>query len=226
MPVQIDFISIPSYINISTSGLYSYCMRKERESNNPSWTTIERPGYSGKRKDELIQHWNSEYGENNWRLTWELANGEVMDYENVFWKIYVPGYVRHFGEHPDEVELLTQNYSYAYDKDLITRKEAFDPYALYNKPEKPNQFHNVSLNIAIEWYLGIPFQGRDPVKVREGKPGTDVSTWPEGWKWSPGRVNTVRLELIPQPHIEGWWKPDTIEDIYQSSKALQIKTNL
>lgn len=75
-------------------------MGKERESTPDNWTTIERPGYSGKKKDEQIQRWNSEYSEGNWRLVWQLANGEIMDYENIFWKVYVPGYVKHFLEHP------------------------------------------------------------------------------------------------------------------------------
>lgn len=187
------------------------------------WEVVERPGFQGKQKDAQIARWDTEYGEGNWRIVWELANGETMDYDNVFWKVYVPGYVKHFLFNPDEALHLTVNFSYAYDKDLITREEAFDPHALYNKPGRPNQFHNVALNIALEWYLGLPFSGGKPIKVREGEPSTLVEEWPEGWKWSPGRIPAVRQDLIPDNDIEGWWKKGTIEDLYQTAKVIQVK---
>lgn len=189
-----------------------------------NWSTIEHPGYFGKKKDEQITKWNETYGEGNWRIAWELANGEVLDYEGIIYKIYVPGYVRHFLLNPADAEFLTQNYSYSYDKDLISREEAFDIYALYNKPGRANQFHNVALNIALEWYLGMPFKGEQPIQVREGKPGTSPEEQPEGYLWSPGRILTIRPELIPDQLLETvWWHEGTIEDLYQKSKVLQVK---
>lgn len=191
-----------------------------------NWQTIEHPGYSGKKKDEQIARWNSEYGEGSWRLAWELANGEVLDYEGVIWKVYVPGYVKHFLLNPQEAEFLTQNYSYAYDKDMVSKEEAFDLYALYNKPGRPNQFHNVALNIALEWYLGMPFRGEKPIQVREGKPGIPIEEQPVGYLWSPGRIATVRPDLIPDYPLETvWWHPGTIEDLYQRAKVLQVKAS-
>jgi hypothetical protein len=152
----------------------------ERERPQLSWITAERPGYQGKRKDEDIARWNREYGEENWRIAWELSNGETLDYERVFYTMYVPGYVRHFLEHPEEAVYLTETYSYTYDKDIISRQQAFDPHALYNKPGRPNQFHNVALNIALEAFIGQTFRGSRPLQVREGKPGSPESEWPEG----------------------------------------------
>lgn len=194
----------------------------EHERGFELFVTVEHPGYAGKRKDDQIALWNQEYGEGNWRLVWELADGEVLDYEGVFWKVYVPGYVRYFLDHPDEALFLTANFSYAYDKEQIDRDAAFDPYALYDKPGHPNQFHNVALNIALEYFLGLPFKGTRPIQVREGKPGTPNHLQPEGYLWSPGRIATVRPELIPEG-IEGWWNKGTIEDLYQSAKVLQVR---
>lgn len=170
--------------------------------------------------------WNMEYGEGNWRLTWELVGGEILDYEGIIWKIYVPGYVRHFLLNPKEAEFLTRNFSYAYDKEMITREEAFDIYALYNKTGRPNQFHNVALNIALEWYLGLPFMGDRPIQAREGKPGTSPENQPEGYLWSPGRIMTVRPELIPDYPLKGWWNSGSIEDLYQKAKVLQVNIDM
>ena len=84
---------------------------------------------------------------------------------------------------------------------MVSKEEAFSPYAKYDKPGTVNQFHNVALNIALEERLGRPFTGSRPIQVREGKPGTDPATWPEGWRWSPGRIAAAHPELIPEEVI-------------------------
>ncbi len=186
------------------------------------WITIERPGYLGSRKDDEIARWNSEYGHGNWRLVWGLENGETFDFDDMFWKIYVPGYVGYFLSHKDEATDVTTNFAYGFDKDLCSRQEAFDPHALNDVPGKPNQFHHVSFNIALEWYLGLPFRGTNPVQVREGKPGTPEEEQPAGWRFSPGRIPLIRQDLWPSQPKVGWWQPGSIEGLYQSAKVLQI----
>lgn len=204
-------------------------MSHERESAKEDvteWETEVHPGYSGKKRSGLIAAWNKEFGEGNWRLAWELKNGKILSYEDIFWEVYVPGYVAYFEEHQDDAKFLT-NFSFTYDKDMINREQAFDPYALYNKGDRPNQFHNVALNIALEWNLGMPFKGDRPIQVREGKPGTPIEDQPEGYRWSPGRIPTLIPDLIPNVHLENqWWKDGAIEDLYQKSKVLQIRRGL
>jgi hypothetical protein len=196
-------------------------MSKEIEQDK-SWITVGRPGYLGKNKDAQLAAWDQEFGPGNWRLTWEMANGEVMDYDAVFLQ-YVESYAQYFFDHPDEAHFLTDNFSYAYDKELITKEEAFDPHFLFEKPGHPNQFHNVALNLALEIELGLPFKGIQPIQVREGKPGTDPGSWPAGWRWSPGQIPAVHPEYIPEQTQPGWWQPGSIEHLYQATKVLQIK---
>lgn len=189
------------------------------------WKIVERPGYLGKRKDFQEAIWNEKYGQGNWRLGWELADQQMMDYEDIFWKVYVAGYTKYFQENTIDARWLTEEFAYGYDKDLISKKEAFDPYALYEKLGFANQFHHVALNIALEWFLGEKFQGKEPIQIREGKPGTDDSTWPLGWRFSPGRIPAVRQDLIPTNNIQGWWGKGSIEEQYQISKVLLIATS-
>jgi hypothetical protein len=196
-------------------------MSKETEQNQ-SWITIGRPGYLGKNKDEKLATWDQEFGPGNWRLTWEMATGEVMDYDAVFLQ-YVESYAQYFLDHPDEAQFLTNNFSYAYDKELIAKEEAFDPHFLFEKPGSPNQFHHVALNLALEIELDLPFKGLEPIQVREGKPGTDPETWPAGWRWSPGQIPAAHPEYIPEQTQPGWWQPGSIEHLYQATKVLQIK---
>lgn len=196
----------------------------EKLTQNSHWRIVERPSYLGKQRQAREIEWNLRYGEGNWRYAWELSNGQVLDFPTVFWNFYVSGYTAYFQAYPSEAHYLTGYFSYAYDKELIDHATAFDPFALYNRPGHPNQFHHAALNIALEYFIGLPFKGDKPIQVREGKPGTRTEDWPEGHIWSPGRIPTTRPDLIPHD-IEGWWRRGSIEDLYQSAKAIQIKTS-
>ncbi|HOX96307.1 MAG TPA: hypothetical protein PLI45_02910 [Candidatus Woesebacteria bacterium] len=197
-------------------------MSKEAELQTKTWVTVGRPGFLGKNKDQQIAAWDAEYGKDNWRLVWQMASGEVLDYPGVFAQ-YIESYADYFRLHMDEALYLTQNFAYAYDKELVTKEEAFDPLFLFEKPGHPNQFHNVALNIALENILNLAFQGENPIQVREGKPDTDPTTWPSGWRWSPGRIPASHPENIPQTEQAGWWQSGTVEHLYQASKVPQIK---
>jgi hypothetical protein len=205
-------------------------IKEERETStvpleaNKSWLTVAHPGYFGKNRDLQIEKWNRQYGEENWRLAWELKDGQVLNFERFFWQVYVASYTQYFLHHPDELSFITENYSYTYDKDLVSRADAFDPYTLYGKPGESNQFHHVALNIALEWFLETPFKGSKPLQVRQGKPGTTESSWPKGWRWSPGLIPAVRADLIPSLSMTGWWQEGTMEHFYQSAKVLQVRS--
>jgi len=198
------------------------------------WKTVESPGYFGSSRDSSIAWWNEKYGEENWRIAWETKDQIIMNFDDVFWNIYVPGYAEYFRIHSDEARLITSAHSFTYDKEIITREEAFAPRALYEIPGKANQFHHVALNIALEWHLGFPFRGKRPLQVREPKYSAVVSENATvallqaahpvalAWKWSPGRIPTIRMDLV-EKSIAGWWQPGSIEDFYQSTKVLQVK---
>lgn len=202
-------------------------MSKERsdkeDTSKINWTTIDKPCYFGKSREEQEKVWDEKYGKGNWRLAWETPQDTVLTFDGIIQE-YIEGYVEYFRQHPNEAKLITDNYSYAYDKEIVTKKEAFNPHALYQKPGKANQFHHAALNITLEKVLEIPFKGKEPIKVRAGKPGTPVEEWPSGWKWHPGRIPCVHPEMINNMTCPNqWWEKGSIEDLYQSDKVLQIK---
>lgn len=184
------------------------------------WITVER--LSG-REEQLQKIWNREYGEGNWRLAWELTNGEVLDFESMFWTVYVAGYAQHFWLHPDQANFITQNYAYTYAKEKVNKAAAFN-LQLLQQNEVPRHFHHLALNVALEWFLALPFQGRRPLKVQEGKPGSALEKQPEGYQWSPSRIAATRPELIPQSELdEVWWQRGSLEDLFQSAKVFQVR---
>lgn len=195
----------------------------------PEWETIERVSYMGMKKDKLEQLWKERHGKRNWRLAWQLADDQIWDFDQVFFQNFVAGYTNYFKNWTRaELKDFSSAYSFTYDKTPILKSQAFDPHALYQKPGIPNQFHHTALNIALEYYLGYPFTGQFPLQVREGKPGTDPHTWPQGWRLSPGRIPSPRPDLIPEnPNLDRvWWQKGSIEELYQNSKILQRRTTI
>lgn len=195
------------------------------KNSKPSWTILERPGYLGGKKEEMEKQWTITYGEGNWRISWIAATGERFNYERIF-DIYVDSYAGYFNAHFEELDYITSNFSYGYDLDFQTKEEAFDKYALYDKPGKRNQFHQVAFNIAIEIKLQKSFRGSMPLQVRDAKPGTSEKYRPLGWKWNPGRIPCLYPHLIPTNiQLETmWWLENSIEDFYQKSKVLEVKS--
>ncbi len=153
-----------------------------------------------------------------------MANGEILDYLRMFYKLFASSYAAHLRAHPEQQKYLTENFAFTFDKDPINRVEAFDPLALWQKPGKENQIHHAGLNLAVEDINGVSFKGERPLQVREGKPGTPESSWPEGFWLSPSRVRALRPDLIPNITIrKGWnYQDGSIEDWYQKSKVIQV----
>lgn len=180
-------------------------------------------GQFGKKRDEMFKSWDAQYGEDNWKIGWQLANGTLLDFNHMFC-LFIASYIQYFREHPEEARVITTNYAYAYDDDPITYEEAFDVTHLLDKPGIKNQFHHVAMNRALVNFLGLTFIGSEPLQVRMGKSGTLRATWPKGYRWSPGRIPAVvPQKLFPDEELTGWWDNSSIEDLYQKSKVLVIK---
>ncbi|MGI5841589.1 MAG: hypothetical protein ACOX6N_05230 [Patescibacteria group bacterium] len=59
------------------------------------------------------------YGQGNWRVIWKYSNGRIVSFDEIFEEVYV-----------EVVEWVINQASYVYDRDLVTRVEAFQPRLL------------------------------------------------------------------------------------------------
>lgn len=180
------------------------------------WDVNRHTGQLGIGRDGIFAALNERYGPGNWWFGWEMPNGQVWTFQQVFWNVYVDGYIEYFKAHSDEASYLAENYAYAYDLTPIPKQVAYDPTALVNVPELPNQFHHVALNIAVDACTG-GWRGRRPIAVRG--PGS------EGERWSPGHI-PARPEHIAfedewlDDWIDAWWEWGSIEAVYQYRRKL------
>jgi hypothetical protein len=179
------------------------------------WRTVERPGYLGKKRDEIYSNWNSKFGTGNWRIAYQWGPLTISQKEAI--QIYEDGYYEFFRNHPDKLEWIIKTASNVYDTAKSNINSGFD----YDVQETlNNHIHDIAIRRAVmrngEW-----FKGDHLVHVR----WTDS----EGFLLNPGIVKFHRPDLIDLCDVNDyggkgvWWMINTIEDFYQRNKLLQIK---
>lgn len=175
-----------------------------------NWETLNRPGFSGRKRDQKIAQWNESYGNGNWKLAW-------------FWGDNVIGPSMTYQLYEDAYYHDSQNREELWKKLISVAKDVYD-HTLSNIESKLDYFHQEGKathlqDIAIRRVVlrrGWGFQGNEYVQIR-----SQSSYW--GEQLSPGKVSFHLPEMIVDPRIKWWWDHNSIEDFYQSNKVLQVK---
>lgn len=176
------------------------------------WNIIERPGYLGKKRDEIYSSWDNLYGKDNWKLGWQWGTDRVS--RDIAIRIYEQAYYVFFKSNHRMLEWIINTASDVYDTAPSNVQSGLD----YNIQETPNtHIHDISIRRAI-MRLGEKFKGDHLVHVR----------WKdsEGYEINPGIVPFHRPNLIINEELKNygglglWWFPGTIEDFYQKNKLL------
>lgn len=181
---------------------------------NDAWTTIERPGFLGKKRDEICKGWDVRYGQRNWRIAYTWC-GQVIPREFAI-QLYEDGYYEFFKTAPgiDALMWLTNVASDVYDTSSSNIEAGLD---YYKQETLNNHIHDVAIRRAI-LRLGCWFYGDHLVHVR----------WihSEGFRVNPGVVPFHRRNNIESSEINDyggkgiWWNKGSIEDFYQRNKVL------
>lgn len=180
-----------------------------------TWKTIERPGYLGKKRDEIRVLWTQQFGEGNWRLAYQW--GDLVVPRELGIQIYEDGYYEFFRYNPETLEWLVDTASDVYDTAPTNVQSGFD----YTVQETlNNHIQDIAIRRAVA-RLGTWFKGDHLMQVR----------WKnsEGYQINPGVVPFHKPDLIVPGEIKDyggkglWWFPNTIEDFYQRNKVLQVR---
>jgi hypothetical protein len=174
------------------------------------WETIERPGYFGKKRDEIFKQYDGKYGACNWKIMWNW-NDKIIP-QNIACLIYEDAYFADSFKREDLwKELITAA------KDVYDHQESGIESGLDYSVQKGNATHLQDISIRrVILRRGWKFSGDKLVQIR-----SHSEYW--GKNLSPGRVQFHMPELICSPHLEHWWDLNSIEDFYQSNKVLQVK---
>lgn len=181
------------------------------------WKNIERPGYFGKRRDELAQKWDDAYGAGNWRIAYQWGTNIIE--RPLALQLYEDGYYEHFKHDRENLEWLIATASDVYD----TAPSNVGIMDYFSQETPSNHLHDVAIRRSV-LRLGLEFAGDHLVHVR----------WKdtEGFRVNPGIVKFHLPEMIVPGDIKDyggkgiWWYPSTIEDFYQRNKVLQVRRTM
>lgn len=189
------------------------------------WKTVDRPGYFGEKRDELIAQFDRDHGEDNWRISWEWGHHILERTEAL--QIYEDGYYEFFKANNGMLNWLVTNFSNVYDTAPSNVKAGFS----YDVQEtKNNHLHDVAIRRSV-LRNGVWFSGDRLLEVR--------STSGEGWILSPCKIPFHLPHMIYQGQTKykgeprdfsknpPWWITkgvnDSVEQFYQQNKVLQVK---
>ncbi len=174
------------------------------------WKTVERPGYFGKKKDEIHGQYDEKYGKGNWRIAWTFS--EVKIPFELACLIYEDSYYHDSFNREKLWKELAKTAREVYDLEEADIASSFD-YKTQNG--SATHLQDIAARRVVS-RRGWKFQGDELVRTRGHK-----SYW--GDILSPGKVPFHLPNQIVEPHIEGWWDKNSVEDFYQSNKIVQVK---
>lgn len=169
-----------------------------------------RPGPFGWNRPAIERLLNEWFGPDGWELV-HLVEGRPLSKEEAL-GLYEEAYYVYFRDHPEELEELIRSASDVYDTALSNRDSGTD-YA--RQETAAEHLQDIAIRRVIQ-RLGRRFQGPEPLRIRGPRSA--------GFRWNPGKVPFHRPELILQPALSGWWEPGSIEDFYQSSRRLVLRS--
>lgn len=184
------------------------------------WKTVERPGYLGKKRDEVEVNWNQRFGKGNWKIAYEFG-GLVVPREMGI-ELYEEGYYHFLLGNPNVLDWLVTTASDVFDTAPTNVEARFS----YSQQETPNNHvHDVAIRRAL-LKTGNWFAGDHLVHVRGPKT--------EGSRLAPYMVPFHMPEFISDKSIKdygnkgSWWDElgvsKSVEAFYQKNKVLQART--
>jgi hypothetical protein len=173
------------------------------------WETVKRPGFFGKRKEEIFRQYDEEYGEGDWRIAWQYKG--IVGYETAcgrYENAYCADSFRREGLWKELISVAKN----VYDHDESDIHSGLS-YLVQNGTA--THIQDIAIRRVVILRRDWEFKGDKLVQIR-----SHADYW--GRNLSPGKVPFHQPELIVVPHLEGWWDYNSVEDFYQSNKVLQV----
>jgi len=175
-----------------------------------TWEVVERPGYFGKRRPELVAGFDSKYGHGKWKELWEVG-GKLVDFKDAI-AHYEDSYYQFLKNNVELLDELCKTAKNVYDNNETNVYSGTD----YSKQETvARHYQDIAVRRSIE-RLGRKFEGKALVQVRTVS--KDI-----GAKLTPGIIPFHDPSVIRKPELAGWWSPGTVESFWQSNKVIVVQ---
>jgi hypothetical protein len=183
---------------------------------NKEWRTIERPGWFGEAKAQMLAEFDRKYGQGNWRIRHQLGP-RLLDFSNAV-RLYELCYEVHF-LNPHTSYLWTELFKSA--SEVWTEKESdIDSGLDYSiQKAKAPHYEDVSIRIIMQRY-GRKFNGKRLVRIRAD------STEVVGVALSSIHIPFLWPEFIENAITETYWwnrHKGSLEHFWHANKVLQVK---
>ena len=183
--------------------------------NKNGWVKVNRPGYFGRRRDEIVLALDTDYGKGNWRLVWSLGEYD-LEFEDACILFYEWSYYVWLVDRPEEVDNIC-SYGECIDNAMSNIQSGTD----YTKQEA---YSTHIQDIAVRNCLKIllrKFEGpADNILVIR-------SSDSNGYKYGPGNIPFHTPDMIEQKSIKPKWANyGSVEDFWQSNKWIAVKESV
>lgn len=171
-----------------------------------------RPGFFGEDRQVIFDRLNEWFGEGNWKIG-HMVEGQFISPRKAL-DLYEDAYFEFFKTQPDELEWLVKNAKDVYDNSLSNIESGTN----YDKQEKPDHhYQDIAIRRVLK-RLGRKFEGDEYIQIR--------GLLSKGYRLNPGLVPFHRLDLLLRPELSGWWKPNSVESFYQSTKVIILEDSI
>src|SRR6185295_19810430 len=154
-------------------------------------TKLKRPGFFGRRRDEIVKQLDIDYGKGKWALRWCLDKDSTMyDFERACKLFYEESYVRYFAEHMDELKQIAK-YAEVIDNAETNVQSGCD-YSI--QEAYSTHIQDIAIRNVVKLF-GYKFTGEIPeLLVVRSKDST-------GYKWGPGNIPFWAPTFISKPSL-------------------------
>ncbi len=169
---------------------------------------MQEASYAGSKKKQIREGYEQRFGEENWSKG-HYYDEKILSRDETY-SVYEDGYFHFLNDNQDILEWLVTTACEVYDIAPSNVDSGLD----YSVQEcKATHLQDISVRRVMK-RLGKEFQGDHLVQIR--------GHTSEGYILNPGKVPFHKPELILHSDRKSWWDKDSIEDFYQSNKALLV----
>lgn len=178
---------------------------------------LERPGYLGKRRDVYVASLNDRHGVGNWSFVWQWGS-MVLDFVEAC-GIYEDAYYQFLLSRPWVLAQLVAEAQDVYDDSPSNVDSVYD---YLDQETERTHVQDIAIRCCLK-RLGVWFAGHELLQIRDSR-----GDHPLSMSLSPGQVPFHMPELIVRPTAYAdadsrpWWRPDTVEDFYQSNRYVAL----